>query len=228
VIRTLLLTAAVAMLAFAGMAQAAGPAAEAARSEPKVIQATKVPEAPAKAPKAEAPKAAETPAESTTPAGEVIPASDAEFFAELGYKPVATASDAARVMVILVSEGKELGGTFAACKAYLDEHDVLPGGWLDKAGPDTPLTKGRLATLLCKALHVKGGLWMRLLGPVPRFALHECVYLELMVGGAEYAHVQGGELVGVVDRADRFRARGTEAEVPKLEGEPSGAEEAQP
>jgi len=208
VIRTIRFAAVVAILALAETA----PAAE---SQP----AAKAPKARAELPQAES---------AAAPAGEVLPASDAEFFAELGYKPVATASDAARVLVVLLSKGKELGGTFADCKAYLRDHAVLPDGWLDKATADTPLTKGRLATLLCKALHIRGGLWMRLLGPVPRYALHECVYLELMVPGAEYAHVQGGELVGIIDRADRFQTRGTGAEVPKLEGEPSGAEEAQP
>jgi len=221
VIRTVLLTAAVAMLALAGTVRAAQSQAEAA---PAAAAEASKPATEASKPEAEAAKP-ETPA---APPAEVIPASDAEFFAELGYKAVATASDAARVMVILVSEGKELGGNFAACKAYLGEHGVLPDGWLDAAAAEAPLTKGRLGTLICKALGIKGGLWMRLVGPVPRFALHECVYLELMVGGAEYAHVEGGELVGVIDRADRFRARGTGAEVPKLEGEPSGAQEAQP
>jgi len=162
------------------------------------------------------------------PAPDAIPASDAQFFAELGYKPVATAADAARAMVIFVSNGTEIGGDVEQCKAYLHEHGILPDGWLDQADPAAPLSKGHLATLICKALGLKGGLWMRLLGPQPRLALSECAYLDLMVGGATYRHVLGGELVGVIDRADRFRAKGTDAEVPHLEGEPSGAEEATP
>jgi len=161
-------------------------------------------------------------------ANDAIPETDAQFFAELGYKPVATASDTARALVILVSEGKELGRDYDHCRAYLREHGILPDGWLDHAGPDEPTTKGRLARLLCKALVLKGGLWMRLFGPQPRIALSECAYLNLMTRGAVYRHVMGGELVGVIDRADRFRARGSPAEVPKLEGEPSGAEESAP
>ncbi len=161
-------------------------------------------------------------------AGEAIPATDAQFFAELGYKPVATASDTARALVIFVSQGKRLGGDFDACRAYLRERGILPDGWLNEADPDDPTTKGNLARLICKALDLEGGLWMRLLGPLPRLALHECAYLDLMQRGATYRHVMGGELVGVIDRADRFRAKGTRAEVPKLEGEPSGAKEDTP
>jgi len=164
------------------------------------------------------------PAASAEPeADEAIPETDAQFFAELGYKPVATASDVARALVVLLSEGKELGGDYDACRAILRERGILPDGWLDEAGPDEPATKGHLARLLCKALDLKGGLWMRLFGPVPRVALHECAYLNLMTRGAVYRHVEGGELVGVIDRADRFRVKGSPMEVPKLEGEPSGA-----
>lgn len=153
------------------------------------------------------------------------PTSDAQFFAELGYKDVAMAADTARALAILISEGKETGADYTACQAYLTKRGVLPDGWLHKAAPDAPTAKGRLAILVCKALGVKGGLWMRLLGPLPRLALHECAYLEVMAAGCDYGHVTGGELVGVIDRTDRLRSTGTRDEVPELEGEPSGAGE---
>jgi hypothetical protein len=135
------------------------------------------------------------------------------------------AADAARAMTIFVSEGRVGGGDFVADKQYLRDQGVL-SAWLERAAADDPLRKGRLATLLCRALQIKGGLWMRLFGPVPRYALQECVYLDLMVGGAEYAHVTGGELVGVIDRADRFRLKRAGQEVPELQPAPRAAAEA--
>ena len=155
------------------------------------------------------------------PATEV--GTDAQFFAELGYKDVATAADTARALVILASEGTEDKADFDQARAYLREKGILSGGWLDAAQADDPTDKGHLASLVCRALGIKGGLWMRLFGPVPRYALRECVYLELMTRGAEYAHVTGGELVGVVDRADRFRLARAGQETPELTGRPSGA-----
>ena len=155
---------------------------------------------------------------------EAAPASsDAAFFGELGYKDVATAADTARALAILISEGKETGADFKASKACLTKRGVLPDGWLDTVEPAAPTPKGRLAVLICKALGVKGGLWMRLFGPLPRLALNECAYLEVMAAGCDYGHVTGGELVGVIDRTDRLRSIGTTHEVPDLEGEPSGA-----
>jgi hypothetical protein len=120
---------------------------------------------------------------------------------------VATAADAARAMVILASEGKETATDFDACRKCLRDRGILPDGWLDSVPATEPLDKARLAALVCRTLGIKGGLWMRLFGPQPRLALRECVYLELMVRGADYGHVSGGELVGVIDRCDRWRAK---------------------
>jgi hypothetical protein len=182
------------------------------------------PQPAAPAPAAPAPAApAPVPA---APAAEV--STDAQFFAELGYKDVALASDVARALVIFTSEGAESGADFEAARAYLRTKGVLPDGWLDKAKPEDPIDKGHLATLICRTLGIKGGLMMRLLGPVPRYALAECVYLELMARGADYCHVAGGELVGVIDRADRFRLAQAGKKPPELEGQPSGAAEETP
>jgi len=150
--------------------------------------------------------AAAAPAPAPPPAAPA-PSTDARFFGELAYKDVATAADTARALTILVSEGAENGADFAAAKAYLRARGILPDGWLDKAAADAPTDKGRLASLVCRALGIKGGLAMRLLGPLPRLALRECSYLELMAIGCDYTYVTGGELVGVIDRADRLRAR---------------------
>jgi len=173
----------------------------------------------------EAPPAAPAPA-APAPAAEV--STDAQFFAELGYKDVALAADVARALVVFTSEGAESGADFEAARAYLRTKGVLPDGWLDKARAEDPIDKGHLATLVCRTLGIKGGLMMRLLGPVPRYALAECVYLELMARGADYCHVAGGELVGVIDRADRFRLAQAGKKSPELEGQPSGAAEGAP
>jgi hypothetical protein len=153
--------------------------------------------------------------------------SDARFFGELAYKDIATAADAARALTILVSEGTRTDEDFAECKAYLRSRSVV-NHWLSDSKRDDPADKGHLAALLCRALGIKGGLWMRLLGPLPRLALHECIYLNLMITGAEYEHVGGGELVGIIDRADRFRLKEAGRRPQELQGRPSGAAEKKP
>jgi hypothetical protein len=204
----------------------AAPAPEPAAPAPEAAPepAASAPEA-APEPAAPAPEAAPPAAPVAAPAAPPAAGSDAQFFSELGYKDTATAADAARAMTILVSEGRQGGGDFIADKQYLRDEGIT-SGWLEAATADKPLDKGHLAALVCRALKIKGGLWMRLFGPLPRCALRECIYLDLMVGGAEYEHVTGGELVGVIDRADRFRLKQAGHATPELQGQPGGAEEA--
>lgn len=185
------------------------------------------PAAPAPAPAAPPAAPAPVPAAPAAAAPAAAPGagSDAQFFSELGYKDAATAADAARAMTILVSEGRQSGGDFVADKQYLRDEGIT-SGWLEGATAAKPIDKGHLAALVCRALKIKGGLWMRLFGPLPRYALRECIYLDLMVRGAEYEHVTGGELVGVIDRADRFRLKKAGRATPELQGRPGGGEEA--
>ena len=204
--RSRILTALVAVLVLAAWTATGFAAAPATPTPTAAAQAPKAsPAAPTQAPPA--PVAPATAQKPPSAAPVAAPTSDAAFFAELGYKDVATASDVARAMMILVSEGKETGADFEAARAYLRTRSVLPDGWLDKARPDEPVEKANLARLVCRTLDIKGGLWMHLVGPAPRLALRECVYLELMIRGAENAHVVGGELVGVIDQCDRWRTR---------------------
>ena len=200
------------LVAWPALAAAPAPAA------PEAAEAPAAQPPPAAAPEAEAP-AAEMPAEGKAADGA---GSDAQFFSELGYKDTASASDAARAMAIFVSEGQWSGGDFIADKKYLRDKGITIG-WLEGAAATDPVSKGRLAGLICRALGIKGGMWMRLFGPVPRYALRECVYLDLMKGGAEYQHVTGGELVGVIDRADWFRLKKAGGKPAELQGRPSGA-----
>ncbi len=231
-VRAWIAVAALLLAAPAARAEDAGAEAALQAEGILVIEAVPVeggaPAAPAAAPAPEAaepvPEAAPVAEGAPAPAaGDVAPAaSDARFFSELAYKDVATAADAARALVIFVSLGSRPGGDFVADKRYLRGQGAT-SRWLEGAAESDPLDKGHLAECLCRALDIQGGLWMRLFGPVPRYALRECVYLELMVQGAEYQHVSGGELVGVIDRADRWRLKQAGSGVPELTGEPSGA-----
>ena len=202
-------------------AEATPPAQASAAADAKAAAPAPAPEKPAaEKPVAERPAVpAAAPKAATVAGGDS--SSDAQFFAELGYKDVASAHDVARALVILASEGKECGGDFEKCKAYLRGRGILPDGWLCKAKAEDPIDKSCLAALVCRALDIKGGLWMHLFGPQPRLALRECVYHELMVSGADYAHVSGGELVGVIDRCDRWRAKEAGRELPKLPTAPA-------
>ena len=127
---------------------------------------------------------------------------DAEFFMSLSYKRVAMVDDGYRAVAIL-ARGKDDLKEPGKCRDFLLERKIALQKW--GLAPDEPLTKGKLAYMVCQALGIKGGVTMRLFGPSQRYCLFECEYLELMTGGAPYEHVTGGELVSTIDRADQHK-----------------------
>jgi len=142
---------------------------------------------------------------------------DAEFFMALSYKQVAMMDDGYKA-VALLSRGQFDLRDAAAARDYLVGSKIARSGWPTAA--DAPLTKGRLAYMVCQALGIKGGVTMRLFGPSQRYCLAECQYLELMTGGADYEHVTGGELVSVIDRADQYRQSKGQAAEPQPAAQP--------
>lgn len=150
--------------------------------------------------------------------------SDAQFFMLLAYKPVASLNDAYQAVAMVVrGDGKVAPAD--ECRKLLVERKIARESW--GGDPATPLTKGKLAYMICQALGIKGGLTMRLFGPSERYCFFECQYLELMAGGAAYQHCAGGELVSVIDRADEYKRKQAEAaagEAGKAEGASATAE----
>ena len=120
----------------------------------------------------------------------------------LSYKQVAMIDDGYRAVAIL-TRGKDDLKEPGKCRDFLVGRKIAREKW--GLAPDKPLTKGKLAYMVCQALGIKGGVTMRLFGPSQRYCLFECQYLELMTGGATYEHVTGGELVSTIDRADQYK-----------------------
>jgi len=70
---------------------------------------------------------------------------------------------------------------------------------------DRRLTRGQCAYMLCKALGIRGGLTMTVVGTSERYALRECIFLELMPDVNQGKYVTGLELLGVLSRAEKYR-----------------------
>ena len=131
-------------------------------------------------------------------------AENAEFFLNLSEAPYATLADGVRVTLALRGEPYAGVASQDACKKLV-EAGVMKASWAAKA--DARLTRGKMAYMLVTTLGVKGGVTMRIFGPSPRYALRECVYLKLMAGGVANRYMSGAELVGVLMRADEFKAK---------------------
>ena len=126
---------------------------------------------------------------------------DTAFLRVLLEKKVASFADACRVMVILHTKNRETA-TFEQDVAHLRQAGILPTKW--EVAADRPVDRGQLSCMLCKALGIKGGLTMRVLGPTQRYAFQECVFLKLLPDGPQHEYLTGADLIAVVGLTEQY------------------------
>jgi hypothetical protein len=127
-----------------------------------------------------------------------------EFWHRLNDQPVACYDDAFHAL-LLFADGKDDAADFPARLAALRDR-----GWLDESfngRAEEAATRGAVATLLARALDIKGGVTMRLLGPVDRYALRELQAIGLYPPSSPNQHFTGAQLVAVIGRAEDYQRR---------------------
>ena len=82
----------------------------------------------------------------------------------------------------------------------LAERGVVRGSW--QAGGNVPLTKGKIAYMICQACCLRGGLWMTLFGPSERYCLKEAINRKIITPGSTHRFISGGELLDIISQAD--------------------------
>ena len=124
-----------------------------------------------------------------------------QLIRDLAERPVATVEDGLR-MILLLAEGVGAEEPFDQVAAKLRGSDLIRDEWLKKA--DERLRKGQLAYMIVKACGIKGGLTMMLTGVSERYAVRECIFLELLARGSTGNYVSGLELLGSIGRAEKY------------------------
>jgi len=119
---------------------------------------------------------------------------------ELAQKTWCT-NDQACSLVLLFTQGHDRCTDFDARIEQLRARGLVQEHWNLQA--DQSVTKGTLAYMVCRALNIRGGLFMHLL-PGRRYAYREAVYQKLMQRGSENEPLTGPEVVGVLGRAGRL------------------------
>ncbi len=128
-----------------------------------------------------------------------------DYFQELLAKDYARHSDACMVLAVLL--GADQGNTdFYSQVNYLKQQDIISEKTASQFRPDEPLRKGLAAHLFCRALKIKGGIWLRLFGESRRYALKELVFEGIVPGGNLNDIVSGEELVIILTRAADYAA----------------------
>ena len=135
------------------------------------------------------------------------------FFRQLNDKPTAEFRDLVAVVHMLTRNAHE-EKPFDQLRAELVTEGHLPSDWVYK--PESPVTKGMAAYGVCAALAnvpegehgITGGLTLMVFGNSERYALRECLHLGIVMPGYPGRYVRGGELLGILARAQAYRKTG--------------------
>jgi hypothetical protein len=114
--------------------------------------------------------------------------------------------DACRAVLSLVKDEHSDGG-FEDLRKDLEARGIVDGAW--DLAESSPLERGTLAYMLCKAFGIKGGVTMGVFGVSRRYALRECVHLGLMPGGTVGQYLSGRELIDVLGNVEVWRESGS-------------------
>ncbi len=126
------------------------------------------------------------------------------FLDRVASGPTVSENDAFRGVLMLI-EGDDPAETFQQRVRTLAESGVVDSTWSFDA--DRPMTKGKLAYMICQACDIRGGVILHATGPSQRYCLRELQYLRMMSAGPPYAEVTGMEYVAVLTRADTYRRK---------------------
>ena len=138
------------------------------------------------------------------------------FLDRVSSQKMVSENDAMRGVLMLVS-GKDEAAAFGDRVARLREMKVVDASW-DFAA-ERPITRGKLAYMLCQALHVQGGVILTLTGPSQRYCVRELAYQGILASDIMTTQISGGEFVAVLGRADAFKKTG---EVPEIQRTAAG------
>ena len=149
------------------------------------------------------------------------PEQQLEFWHRLAEQPVTSNDDAFHGLLMFL-DGDDAAEDYAGRVRALRRRGMLPKGF-DQA-PDRAIERGTLAVALLKALKIEGGLALRLLGPTPRYAVRELVFVGLYPPSSPQQTFSGTEFLGIIGKAEDYQrgerasARATKAG----EAEPRG------
>lgn len=156
------------------------------------------------------------------------PETQMEFWHSLAEQRVVSNDDALHAMLLFL-DGQDPAADYQERVRLLTEKGLLCR--FDEPAEEA-VTRGTVAVMLVKALEIKGGLIMRLVGPAPRYAVRELEYKNLFPPSATFQTFSGAELLDVISRAEDYQrvqmARAGRKAEPAAPGGNAGEPQAQP
>ena len=132
------------------------------------------------------------------------------FWHALADQHVAT-NDQAFHGLLLYADGKDDCADYAARVALLKSRRWLASGFNEPE--QAAVRRGTLAVAIMRVLNEKGGVTTRLVGPTPRYAVRELMFLNVYPPSTPNQTFSGNEFVGIIGRVEDYQ-RGNPASVP--------------
>ncbi len=104
--------------------------------------------------------------------------------------------------LMLLEDPSAPARTYEQRVAHAKARGWLPESWNEPA--ELAIQRGRIASALVVITGMKGGVMMRLVGPVPRYALREVVYAGLMPASSENQTISGDDFIAIISRAQDY------------------------
>ena len=114
-----------------------------------------------------------------------------------------TSNDDAFHGLLLFLDGDDPAADYAGRVRTLQSRGLLPKSFNQPA--EQAVQRGTLAVALVKALDIKGGVMLRLLGPTPRYAVRELVFMELYPPSSPSQTFSGVEFLGIIAKAEDYQ-----------------------
>ena len=145
------------------------------------------------------------------------PDAQINFWHALADEPV-TSNDAAFHGLLLFADGKDNSTEYAGRVAALRARRWLPRDFNEP--PDAAVKRGTVAVAIMRLLNQRGGVTTTILGPVPRYAVRELMFLNVYPPSTPNQSFSGTEFVGIIGAVEDFQ-RG-HADNPAAQFEPTG------
>jgi hypothetical protein len=136
------------------------------------------------------------------------PDTQMEFWHQLADRPV-TSNDDAFHGLLLYLDGADPDNDYPSRVQTLKDRGLLAKTFNEP--PNQAIERGTLAVMITKALNIKGGWAMRALGPTPRYATRELVYLDLYPPSSPNQTFSGTEFLGIMGKFEDWQREGSAA-----------------
>ena len=118
----------------------------------------------------------------------------------LADRPLVNNNEALNGLIVLINSDDPTQ-SYEQRVQWLAERDYIEAGF-DRP-PNESVERGLIASVIAQVLDIEGGLTMRLIGPHPRYATRELVYLDIMEPGTSQQGMSGIEFVGLIAEAEQ-------------------------